>query len=495
MSSELTVTGGAHGLAVSLEELEDGARVLDVIGRDVAETAVQIGATAVEPALALAGAVAPVEYLAAEAAVLACARDAAGASAQVLATAVGTRGAVVLYREGEQAAEALFDVAATSVGVAVGASVPTQALAAGLLTPLLLPRLPVLGAPATAALVGVGLGLSQEVDELLVHAPGLVPFVAEGFDGVVIGLGTGTPAFGTWLRWRSGRLGVPYPPRTQQEALQVVLAATEGIALDESDHEVRVVPHAVTDGRTPRGVADLVDDSGPTSGGPRVRVIGVPRADGSWTWVVDVPGTQSFSPGAGENPWDLTSNVLLAAGEQTLTMRAVTRALADAQQRTGSTGRSRVLLGGRSQGGLTAAALAADADFRRRFRVTHVVTAGAPVAGTDVPEDVSVLSLEHTEDPVAGLDGADNPDREGWVTVQRDVADELGPDDGSTDAHAAERYTQTARLVDQSDDPSLAAWRRGAEAFLDGGGGDPVVIDYAVERVPGGSSAVAGSVP
>lgn len=495
MGSELTVTGGAHGLAVSLEELEDGARVLEVIGRDLAETAALVGAAAVDPALALAGVVAPVEYLAAEAATLACARDGLGISAQLLATAEATRAAVVLYREGERTAEALFDGAATSVGVALGAAVPTPALALGLLTPLVLPRLPVVGAPATAALVGVGLGLGQEVDELLVQVPGLVPFVAEGFDGLVIGLGRGTPALGIWLRWRSGRLGVPYPPRTQQEALRVVLAATERIALDESDHEVRVVPHAVADGRAPRSVAELVDDRGPASGGPRVRVVGVPRADGSWTWVVDVPGTQSFTPRAGENPWDLTSNVLLAAGQQTLTMRAVTRALADAQRRTGSTGRSRVLLGGRSQGGLTAAALAADRGFRERFRVTHVVTAGAPVAGTDVPDDVSVLSLEHTEDLVAGLDGADNPDREGWVTVEREVADALGPDDGATDAHAAELYAQTAHLVDESDDPSLVAWRRGAAAFLDGGGGDPVVIDYAVERVPRGRSAVAGSVP
>ncbi|WP_159298266.1 hypothetical protein, partial [Raoultella terrigena] len=70
MSRELTVTGGAHGLAVSLEELEEGARVLELVGRDVAETAVLLGATAVEPALALAGVIAPVEYVTAEAAVL-----------------------------------------------------------------------------------------------------------------------------------------------------------------------------------------------------------------------------------------------------------------------------------------------------------------------------------------------------------------------------------------------------------------------------------------
>ncbi|NYF97764.1 hypothetical protein [Janibacter cremeus] len=496
MSGELTVTGGKYGLAVSLEELEEGAHVLETVGRDVAETAVHVGATAIDPALALAGMLAPAEYLGAEAAILDCAgsHGAAGVSARVLATAEATRAAVLFYREGERAVEELFDLTVTSVGVTVGASVPTPALAIGLLAPLV-PQLPIVGDPISAAALGVGLGLGQEVDELLVDVPGLVPAVADGFDGLIIGLGLGTPALGTWLRWRSGRLGAAYPPRTQQEALQVVLAATDGIALDESDHEVRVVPHPVERGRAPRGVADLVDDSGPTSGGSRVRVIGVPRPDDSWTWVVDVPGTQTFTPQAGKTPWDLTSNVLLAAGRQTLTTKAVARALDDAQQRTGSAGRSRVLLGGRSQGGLTAAALAADPAFRRRFHVTHVVTAGAPVAGLDVPEEVSVLSLEHTEDLVPGLDGADNPDRESWVTVEREVGDVLGPDDGATDAHASEIYTQTAHLVDESDDPSLVAWREDAGDFIDGAGGEPVVIDYAVDRVPITSPAVAGSSP
>src|SRR5690606_6591431 len=109
-------------------------------------TAALVGAAAVDPALALAGVVAPVEYLTAEAATLACARDGLGISAQLLATAEATRAAVVLYREGEQTAEALVDGAATAVGVALGAAVPTPALALGLLTPLVLPRLPGVGA-------------------------------------------------------------------------------------------------------------------------------------------------------------------------------------------------------------------------------------------------------------------------------------------------------------------------------------------------------------
>ena len=146
------------------------------------------------------------------------------------------------------------------------------------------------------------------------------------------------------------------------------------------------------------------------------------------------------------------------------------------------------MLTGHSQGGLTAAALAAEPTFRQRHEVTHVVTSGAPVANLAVPEEVSVLSLEHSEDLVPGLEGADNPDRETWVTVRRDVAGVLDPEDGASRAHRVSHYAETARLVDASDDPSLVAWRRGARDFLgDGGldnaGREAVVLDYDVERI------------
>lgn len=484
MSEDLDVRGGAFGLSVRLVELERAAGVLQSVAGDVAETAVAIGAAAREPSLALAGVVAPLEYLAVERAVIGClgGSGAGGLATGILATALATRTATAGYRVGEEAVEQLFDEAATSVGVAIGGVVTPGLVGAGLAVGPVLPlalRVP----GAREAAVAVGLGAGVRLDELLLDQPWLMPAAADGLDGVLLGLGAGTPALGTWLAWRAGRLGVPYPPRTREEALGVVIAATKGVALDESGHDVDVRVHRESRGRPPRGVRDLVAAHGPTSGGSRVRVAGVPRSDGTWTWVVDVPGTQTFDPRAGENPWDLTSNVLLSSGRQSLTTRAVSRALSDARRRTGASGGGRVMLTGHSQGGLTAAALAADPGFRQRHAVTHLVTSGAPIANLDVPGEVSVLSLEHTEDIVPGLEGADNPDRESWITVRRDVADGLGPDGRSTAAHHVGRYAETARLVDASDDPSLAAWRRGAGDFLDDGGGEAVVIDYDVERV------------
>lgn len=490
MSEDLSVRGGAFGLAVRIEEMEQAAGVLHSVGSEVAGTAADVAVTATEPALAVAGVIAPVEYAVAEWAILGCAgpRGGAGLGAEILATGSATRAAVMAYVAGEAAVDGLFDVAATTVGTAVGAVAAPAVVGAGVaLGPAVAVALEVPGAREAA--IAVGLGAGRQVDEILLDHPWLVPAAADGLDGLVVGAGLGLPALGTWLAWRSGRLGVPYPPRNREQALGVVLAAVRGALLDESGHDVSVRAVAKGAGRPPATVTDLVAPGGPTSGGDQVRVTGVPGPDGSWAWVVDVPGTQTFGPRAGKNPWDLTSDVLLSAERQTLTMQAIARALADAQRRAGSTGRDRVMLTGHSQGGLTAAALAADPGFRARHEVTHVVTTGAPIAALDVPEEVSVLSLEHAEDLVPGLDGRDNPDRESWVTVRRTVAGGLGPDDGATDAHHVDRYVETARLVDASDDPSVAAWRRGASDFLDGAGdgegGDAVTIDYDIERVRG----------
>lgn len=485
--SDIEVRGGSFGLSVQLEDLERGAIVLQSVGREVAESSVTIGLVAREPALVLAGLVAPVEVAAAELAILGCVGvdGAAGAGSRVLATAAATRAAVATYRRGEEAVEGLFDLAATTAGATIGATVVPAAIAVGVgaaLSPGTAIALQVPGAREAA--VALGLGAGRQVDEILLDHPWLVPGAADGLDGLVLGAGLGLPALGTWLAWRAGRFGVPYPPRGREDALRVILAATRGAALDESGRDVSVHVHHEGRGQAPVSVWDLVAADGPTAGGPRVRVTGVPRPDGTWAWVVDIPGTQTFDPRAGDNPWDLTSNVLLSAEQQTLTTQAVTRALTDAQRRTGSTGRSRVMLTGHSQGGLTAAALAADPTFRQRHGVTHVVTSGAPIATLDVPEEVSVLSLEHSEDLVPGLEGEDNPDRESWVTVQREVAPDLGPDGRATDAHHVSHYAETARRIDASDDPSVASWRRGAGDFLDSPGSEAVVITYDIERVP-----------
>jgi pimeloyl-ACP methyl ester carboxylesterase len=203
--------------------------------------------------------------------------------------------------------------------------------------------------------------------------------------------------------------------------------------------------------------------------------------DGRRAWAVEIPGTQDWSPIPGQDPFDLTADVSSMAGRPSAAERTVTGALDLAGARPDEP----VLLAGHSLGGMLAAGLAADPAFRARFRVTHVVTAGSPIAGYAVPPTVRVLSLEHADDVVPALDGASNPDRPGWVTVRRTVLPAaLAADPILT--HGVEAYRATAAIVDASDDPSLVAWRAGLAPFLRRPGATAVDLVVTGRRPAGG---------
>ena len=69
-----------------------------------------------------------------------------------------------------------------------------------------------------------------------------------------------------------------------------------------------------------------------------------------------------------------------------------------------------LMLVGHSQGGLVAAR-AASGLSAAGYRVTDVLTAGAPIGGVAVPAAVQVLAVENTGDLVPEVDGLDNPAR------------------------------------------------------------------------------------
>lgn len=502
---ELAVTGGAGGISVALDALDLAAPALRAAAGDLAGTAVDLGAALAHPALLGAALVAPVETACAAADLLRLAGPTglAGSALRVRALGDAVASAADLYRAGESGARMVVEGVDRATGLALGVAVPVVVLpltAAGVLGAATLRTRPspVWAAAYAGAIIGVVRELparvGPRVDRALFEHPWVLEHAVAGAEGLVLGLGLGFPTLGLYLAAQADRAGVRYPPRTQAEAVAVVTAAGGGRLLDESGQgvTVRARPVAPAGWRPPRTLADLLDPDGPVSGGDDVRVTGIPLADGRYAWVVDVPGTQSFSPRAGANPWDQTSNQLLEAHERTLTMTAVTAALTDARSRTrrGAKGvGDPVLLSGHSQGGITAAALAADPFFRAQHPgLSHVVTTGAPIGGTPVPSGVSVLSLEHDEDLVPALDGARNPDRADWVTVRRGLTDDPRSATSATAAHSDRLYERTATLVDErtASDPSLRAWRAGAGDFLAApvAGAAPVVVDYEVRRVP-----------
>jgi pimeloyl-ACP methyl ester carboxylesterase len=221
----------------------------------------------------------------------------------------------------------------------------------------------------------------------------------------------------------------------------------------------------------PRGVADLLrglscrDDS-TTGGGIDLRFVTHTRPDGASTRsvIVDVPGTKDWNllDRHNRNVADMTTNLRAVGNEQTTYESGVVAALLA----SGVGADEPILLVGHSQGGLVAARLAADLAASDRFRITHLLTAGAPIGLVDIPSHIQVLSLENAGDVVVGLDAADNRSRPNQITVRTSrTASTFGARHSLDGA-----YLAAARDVDAAGDRSVDAWVSGAAAFLTGDG-------------------------
>jgi len=450
----LDVTGGAGGVGAALEDLSAAAVRLAETAGDLFEVAGALWRAGVAADLVTVALTCPVDAgrVAMELAELAGPTGLVADAGALVALAAGVRSAVAAYAAGEEAVVVLVESAQDAAVLAL--SRHAVVLTAGVL-----------------AAERAGFDVAAATDRLLFSAPWLAD-LAGGVEGVVAG---------------------PASPLDYEDGL--ALLATAGASrgwLTEAGHELQVTA-VVPGGRgaAPQSLADLVaaQEDLQTEGEPdRVRVVQVPQADGSSAWVVVVPGTQEWSPRAGPNPSDATTDVLLMAQRDTQLAAGVERALRLAQQDAGRGGLGDpVLLAGHSQGGIVAAALAAEPGFRRRQRVTHVVASGAPIARLPVPEEVSVLALEHRQDAVPRLEGEPNVDRRGWVTVTRDLRGSEVLSAGAS--HASARYRETAAQVDASRSASVVQWRLRAAPFLAGDAhGTATVRDYRLTRAGPGPS-------
>ena len=121
--------------------------------------------------------------------------------------------------------------------------------------------------------------------------------------------------------------------------------------------------------------------------------------------IVNIPGTEKWGPGAGDNPMDLTGNAWQAgpngwsAGSE-----ATADAISQLYEQHDIPPGTPLMLNGHSQGGMIASSLAANEDFASQFNVTNVMTYGAPVDNYDVPADVNQLNIQHRLDVVPRID-------------------------------------------------------------------------------------------
>lgn len=203
---------------------------------------------------------------------------------------------------------------------------------------------------------------------------------------------------------------------------------------------------------------------------------------------VYISGTETFAVGATTQPWDSTSNLGNAAGEESASVRAVREAM----RLAGVTADTPVLLTGYSQGGATAAILAASGDYQ----VHGVLSVGGNTGQVPIPADIPTVLVEHTDDLVPAAGGVQRNEHAVLVERQAMAGREL-PVDKVVPAHHLEFYQETAQLMDAAGSDQLT----GAAAAFDGFGygGEITRTEYSFvrdrdpERVSGGGGGGNGA--
>ncbi|GAA3707844.1 hypothetical protein GCM10022377_22120 [Zhihengliuella alba] len=172
---------------------------------------------------------------------------------------------------------------------------------------------------------------------------------------------------------------------------------------------------------------------------------------------VSLPGTQTGDGNASEeNPWGTGGLVDGLTGDS----RHATAAVLEALQGVGAAPGDRVVLTGYSQGGIHAANIAANELFQQQYDVAGVLTFGAPVGATDVPDDAYALHFQHAHDAVPGATGELTETSYNQLVVSSvEYAPGQSPgvdaDSILSDAHALENYRHLALTGALSDDPDL----------------------------------------
>jgi hypothetical protein len=174
---------------------------------------------------------------------------------------------------------------------------------------------------------------------------------------------------------------------------------------------------------------------------------------------VYVGGTVTFNPLATTEPWDMTSNMMNAAGIESGSVAAVRAAMAAA----GVDQDSPVQFAGYSQGGGVAARLAASGDYNTK----GLVTFAGPTGQVPLPDTFPAVLVEHPDDLVPALGGPQ--DNRGAVLVRRDVFEGDALPDMAVPAHHREYYVQTAGLMDSSRSPQLDSTLAALNRFTEGG--------------------------
>lgn len=187
------------------------------------------------------------------------------------------------------------------------------------------------------------------------------------------------------------------------------------------------------------------------------------REDGTVGWLVTIPGTD----GEDDSPLGWAQNMELMSDDPKERMNADSaRMVLEAMRQAGIGADEPVALIGHSQGGIVAAAIAAD--MADQYDIRHVVTTGSPIANHPIPSTTWVTSIEMDDELVAAFDGAANPSGTNWLTIHGyarqsggtsigQIADDGSCTPGNTISSWSRDY-QAAEVKGASQDKELTHW-------------------------------------
>jgi hypothetical protein len=437
------VTGGVAGMSATYAAVRALADRYDAAGDRLRAWTTDDGRVLLDADLLESAPLAPMTFAAAEAAVISASSGVHGSlemSVAYEADALLVRATVSAFEECDRMVATAFDVLDYAVGREIG-------YAASVSAPSLL-LLGLLAAPSWRRLPpGTRRRLGDTLEEWTDEHPALVQHGVEASGGFVDGLLSRVP-------FVPGPLTLPAFHPTAADAA----ADLAGLYPPEGAPVVRRRPDlTVPSGDTPpadladlmrhlAGTNDLSPADHPGDQGT-IEVQTLRDPDGRVRHIVYLPGTDDLAT----TPWhadsdvrDLPADLHVISGADTTYAEGIRRAMTEA----GIGPHDPVLLVGHSLGGMEAATMLAHGSG---FDVTHVVTAGSPIAGVhDYPSGSHVLSLENRGDVVPLLDGHDNSDSVPHVTV--------GFDDHETSIagnHDLRHYVHGAAAADASRDPSI----------------------------------------
>lgn len=489
---DLGLSGGSGSIQATTDDIRGYAGQIDDAGDDLTDAATQLAGLLISGDLAQAVVLAPVEVARLEGDLTAASVSPTGPGATALRMEVSAR----LWRlaaEGYDLVDATQQVAADLIdaGIDVLSFVAGPELLAGALVVAAAKNPDLVAALAS----GDKDAILAELNETAFEEPWLQELLTRTAGGTVQGLAFRLEALVPFVPPGTLTLltGGSWPSLDYEDQVAGIIALGNLFGAFEDTGEFEVAPSGDEpiglDGRLTEDhfLEDLLTLQGRVSDVDQ-RVGVIRRYDGAGNvvgYIVQIPGTQTWGPVRGDNPVDLTSNLLLEAGQSTQTQALVMEALRQAMAADGYTpgqdGLPPVMVGGHSQGGITAAAIASNPDYQEDFNITSVYTAGSPIARFDLPEDVSVLSLEYEEDVVPKLDARDNPSRSHWLTVTDSLGDEgVPPDVGA--AHT-DYYDDLGADLDASNAEELERWRRENSVFFGSGdsGADSTYYDIVAK--------------